>query len=117
MNQKIRVVQLTGAMDFGGLENVIGHLARGLNPDRFEVTVLCTRGIGQLGEKLRDEGLNVQLMGEYKRSRRFLAPLDLRKSFHRLKPDVVHSHGEPPLAAAGPLGYLGLMPFWAHSFH
>jgi glycosyltransferase involved in cell wall biosynthesis len=117
MNQKIRVVQLTGAMDFGGLENVIGHLARGLNPDRFEVTVLCTRGIGQLGEKLRDEGVNVQLMGEYKRSRRFLAPVDLRKSFHRLKPDVVHSHGEPPLAAAGPLGYLGLMPFWAHSFH
>jgi glycosyltransferase involved in cell wall biosynthesis len=116
-NRKMKVVQLTGALDFGGLEVVIGHLARGLDPARFDVTVLCTRGIGTLGEKLRDEGVRVQLMGEYKRSRRFLAPLDLRRALGKLAPDVVHSHGEPPLAAAGPLGYLGLMPFWAHSFH
>jgi len=117
MSGKIKVVQLTGAMDFGGLENVIGHLARGLDPKRFDVTVLCTRGIGTLGEKLREEGMNVRLMGEYKRNRRFLAPLDLKRVFKEIQPDVVHSHGEPPLAAAGPLGYLGQMPFWAHSFH
>ena len=56
-------------------------------------------------------------MSEYKRSRRHLAPLDLYRALRRLRPDIVHSHGEPPLAAAGPIGYLGLMPFWAHSFH
>ena len=40
--RRIKVVQLTGAMDFGGLENVIGHLARGLDPARFEVRC-CAR--------------------------------------------------------------------------
>ena len=115
--RRIKVVQLTGAMDFGGLENVIGHLARGLDPARFDVSVVCTRGIGTLGEKLRAEGANVVLMSEYKRRRRHLAPLDLYRTLRRLRPDIVHSHGEPPLAAAGPVGYLGLMPFWAHSFH
>src|SRR5262245_14525200 len=104
-------------MDFGGLENVIGHLAQGLDATRFEVTVVCTRGVGTLGEKIRREGTRVLLTGEYKRSRRFLAPLDLRRTLKMLRPDIVHSHGEPPLASAGPLGYLGLMPFWAHSFH
>jgi glycosyltransferase involved in cell wall biosynthesis len=113
----IKVVQLTGALDFGGLENVIGHLARGLDPSRFDVTVVCTRGIGTLGEKLRSEGTDVVLMSEYKRSRRHLAPIDLYRTLRRLRPDIVHSHGEPPLAAAGPIGYLGLMPYWAHSFH
>jgi glycosyltransferase involved in cell wall biosynthesis len=113
----INVVQLTGAMDFGGLENVIGHLARGLDPARFKVTVLCTRGIGTLGEKLRADGTDVVLMSEYKRSRRHLAPFDLYRALRGLRPDIVHSHGEPPLAAAGPIGYLGLMPFWVHSFH
>jgi glycosyltransferase involved in cell wall biosynthesis len=117
LTRPIRVVQLTGAMDFGGLENVIGHLARGLDPARFEVNVVCTRGIGTLGEQLRSEGANVLLMSEYKRSRRHLAPFDLLKTLRQLKPDIVHSHGEPPLAAAGPLGYLGLMPYWVHSFH
>ncbi len=115
--RRIKVVQLTGAMDFGGLENVIGHLARGLDPARFDVSVVCTRGIGTLGEKLRSEGSDVVLMSEYKRSRRHLAPLDLYRALRRLRPDIVHSHGEPPLAAAGPIGYFGLMPFWAHSFH
>jgi glycosyltransferase involved in cell wall biosynthesis len=115
--RRIRVVQLTGAMDLGGLENVIGHLARGLDPKRFDVTVVCTRGIGALGERLREEGVRVLLTGEYKRSRRFMAPLDLKRTLRALRPDVVHSHGEPPLVSAGPLGFFGLMPFWAHSFH
>lgn len=115
--QRIRVAQITGAMDFGGAENVIAHLATGLDPHRYAVTIVCTRGIGTLGERLKEQGVNVVLTRPYVRSRRHLGPLDLYRTLREIDAQVVHTHGEPPLSAAGPLGYLRLLPYWVHSFH
>jgi glycosyltransferase involved in cell wall biosynthesis len=116
-SNRIRVLQVIGALHYGGAEKVIAHLATGIDSDRFEVSVCCTRGIGALGEKLRDEGVPVILSQQYTASRRYLAPYHLHRVIKRVAPHVVHTHGEVGLAVTAPLKYLGLLPTWVHTFH
>jgi len=112
-----RILQISGAMYFGGAERVIAHLASGLDKSRFEVAVCCTRGIGPLGEQLREQGIEVTLVQAPSRWARRFDPLYMQRFIRQFRPDVIHTHGLPALSAVGPLSYLGLLPPWVHTFH
>lgn len=118
-SRRTRVLEVTGAMFFGGAERVIAHLCSELDKSRFEPIVCCTRGIGPLGEQLRTQGIEVLLVRASPPARwaRRLDPAYLYDLIKRYRPDVVHTHGLPALSAVGPLSYFGVLPYWVHTFH
>jgi glycosyltransferase involved in cell wall biosynthesis len=114
---KIRVLQVIGSAHIGGAEKVVVDLVRRLDPARFEVALCCTRGLGVRADELKADGVEVMLAAPGSRILRHLTPLALRSRIARWRADVVHTHGTPGLLHTGPLGALGLLPPWIHTFH
>jgi glycosyltransferase involved in cell wall biosynthesis len=117
MSTKINVLLVIGSLHYGGAERVVANLAKGLNRDRFDVRIVCTRAIGKVGEELQSQGLSVALTGSNTRWSRRLAPLNLLSALREDRPDIIHTHGVVALSAAGPLSYVGTLPPWIHTFH
>ena len=114
---KLRVLQVIGSMHIGGAESVVAHLIRGLDRDRFEVAVCCTNQLGVVAEGLKADGHTVMLAESASGLRRYLKPMFLFRVIREWSPHVVHSHGTTAVLHAGPLGFVGALPAWAHSFH
>ena len=117
MTAKVRVLQVIGSMHLGGAENVVVNIARGLDRERFDLAVCCTRELGVLASRLSDQGVEVRLVGPQRRALRHLTPLRLQRLIWQWRPDVVHTHGVPAMLHTGPLSLLGTLPPWVHTFH
>ena len=113
---RVRVLQVSGALYFGGAEKVIAALAHEVDRTRFEMEVCCTHVLGPLADAIAADGVPVTLAKNTRRSS-YLRPLDVREVIARFKPHVVHTHGLPALSNIGPLAMLGYVPFWVHTFH
>ena len=112
----MRVLQVSGALYFGGAEKVIAALAREVDRSRFEMEVCCTHALGPLADVICADGVPVTLAKNERRPS-YLRPLDVREVIARFRPQVVHTHGLPALSNVGPLAMLGYVPFWVHTFH
>ena len=113
----IRVLQVASGLHYGGAEHVIARLVTGLDRQRFEVSVYCTKSTGAIAEQLRSQGVRVTVGRARTRLQKYLASVGLRREIRRTRPDVVHSHGLEALAATGPLAVARLVPRWMHTFH
>ena len=116
-NRRIRVLEVIGTMHIGGAEQVVTEIVRGLDRQRFDVALCCTRELGVLAESLTTEHFDVSLASPSSRRLRHFTPLYLLRQIRRFKPHVVHSHGTPSLLHAAPLATVGLLPPWVHTFH
>jgi glycosyltransferase involved in cell wall biosynthesis len=115
--RRLRVLQVIGSMHIGGAESVVAHLTRGLDRDRFEVAVCCTKQLGIVAEGLRDDGHTVLLAEGGGGLRKYLKPMFLHRVIGEWAPDVVHSHGTTAVLHAGPLALARALPPWVHTFH
>lgn len=115
--RRIRVLQIIGALYFGGAEKVLASLALGVDRSRFEMMVCCTRAFGPMSEAIEAAGIPLVLGGPQTRIQRYLGPLHLRKVIKRLQPDVIHTHALPGAVDVGPLAWLRQTPRWIHTFH
>jgi glycosyltransferase involved in cell wall biosynthesis len=116
-SRRIRVVQAIYSMHIGGAEHAVVNIARGLDRERFEVAVCCTREAGVLADQLRSEGVDVVLAAPPKGESKYKTPWTVWRALRGLRPDVVHTHSTPTLLHVGPLGALGLLPPTVHTFH
>ena len=114
---RIRVLQVIGALYYGGAEKVVTGLALGIDRQRFEMMVCVTRAFGPLAEAVRAAGVPLVLGGPQTRVQRYLGPLHLRKVIRELRPDVIHTHALPGLVDVGPLAWARQTPPWIHTFH
>ena len=115
--RRLRVLQIIGALYYGGAEKVVTGLALGIDRERFEMMVCCTRAFGPLAEAVRAAGIPLVLGGPQTRLQRYLGPLHLRKVIRQLRPDVIHTHALPGLVDVGPLAWTWQTPPWIHTFH
>ena len=119
----IRIMRVIARMNVGGPAWEVTVLARGLNEDRFEVSLLA----GEVDEgeadfiELRDPDLPVTKISSLGRSVRFgddfRAFLAVRRTIREFRPDIVHTH----TAKAGVVGRLAAIscgvPIRVHTFH
>jgi glycosyltransferase involved in cell wall biosynthesis len=110
-------MEIIGSLHVGGAENVVVNLARGIDRDRFDVGVCCTRELGVLADQLIAEGVEVRLVAPSRRRFRHLTPLTLMRHIWRWRPDVIHTHGTTAILHTGPLAQFGVLPEWIHTFH
>lgn len=92
-HRRIRVAHLIERMDVGGMERNVELILDKLPAERFEQWLCCMSEPGPMAEPLRRRGIRVEVLGVtyYYRPSHFMRMfLHLR----RLKPHVVHTHGE-----------------------
>jgi glycosyltransferase involved in cell wall biosynthesis len=91
--RKINLLILASGLGIGGAEVVIGHLARKLDRQRFNVTVGYLTFSGAISHELVRDGFEVVAVSPVREGRtNYLTSLDLLKLVRERNIDVVHSH-------------------------
>lgn len=115
---KLSVLQVVASMHLGGAERVVENLCRKLDPERFNVGVLCLKSLGLVGQSLVDDGYNVQLLklpkeggGKISRIRSVAAYVKAQEI------DCVHTHGHADLLTAAPALFMNSQVSLIHTFH
>jgi glycosyltransferase involved in cell wall biosynthesis len=88
---KIRVVFLVRSLGYGGMERQLLALARGMDPLRFDVTIVCFYGGGALLPEFERAGLTVEILGKGGRWDIVTFLSRLIKTIQRFEPDIVHA--------------------------
>jgi len=93
----MKIVHAVYSLEMGGAEVLVGQLCRSQRAAGHDVTVLAYSKLGIIGEALRDEGFDIQVLGE---AHPLVTMQRYFRRFLRLKPDVVHCHNVAPTIQA-----------------
>ena len=85
-----RILQVVNNLNYGGMERVVGEIARRIDPSRFESHVLALGYIGHFGEDL--DGFATVHVANPMRRWSMLYPDVLAEQLSRIAPDVIHMH-------------------------
>jgi len=90
---RIRVVHIIPSLVIGGMEQVVKTLALGINPERFDVSVICILEKGVLAEALKEKGIEVHVIDEKRyKILSHLYPRYLARAIKEYRPHIIHSH-------------------------
>ncbi len=89
----LKVLFVTGALSFGGLERVVINLCQRLNPAYYKPIVVCLKSRGELADELEDQGIKVISLNANKhRLLKYFTWLQLAKIIRSERPHIIHSH-------------------------
>jgi glycosyltransferase involved in cell wall biosynthesis len=103
--KKVRLMQITHDLAIGGLQQVIVNICRTIDRDRFDVSVLCLRHLGEFVPAVQKLGIEVMLLPQKHNGVDYLSFLKVAKLLRERRIDVVHTHNTQPLID-GTLGAL-----------
>lgn len=96
---------ITHDLAIGGLQQVIVNLCRTIDRERFDVSVLCLRHLGEFVPVVEELGIEVVLLPQKQSGVDYLSFLKVAKLLREKKIDVIHTHNTQPLID-GTLGAL-----------
>ncbi|MBI1852941.1 MAG: glycosyltransferase [Planctomycetes bacterium] len=91
MNRAIRVLELLPTLRVNGLSIVVGILARGLDPNRFEVEIACFDELGPLTAALERDGFRVHFF-QRRPGKDLKLAWKIARLLRRGRFDCVHAH-------------------------
>jgi glycosyltransferase involved in cell wall biosynthesis len=95
---RIRVLQVTNSLNFGGLERLVVDLCRHMDHERFEPAIACLAREGSLADEARAAGIRVHLLrGPATRLGAYTAFRRLQALARAERIDVLHTHNSGPL--------------------
>jgi sugar transferase (PEP-CTERM/EpsH1 system associated) len=109
-------MQVTHDLGIGGLPRVVVTLARTIDRERFDVSVLCMNTAGELARDLEEEGVPV-LTVPSPRHPDYLAALRVFRILRRSRIDVLHTHNTQPFLEAGFASLLAGVRTLVHTDH
>jgi glycosyltransferase involved in cell wall biosynthesis len=99
LKRRLRLFYLIGTLDIGGAEGQLVQLVKGLNRERFSVTVCClSSATGPYADEIRRCGIDVHEIGirslrTFRYPHRVLGQLfRLARLIERERPDIVHGY-------------------------
>lgn len=98
-------MQITHDLAIGGLQQVIVTLCKTIDREKFDISVLCLRDLGELVPEVTKLGIDVMLLPQKKDRTDYLSFLKVSKILRKNKIDVIHTHNTQPLID-GTLGAL-----------
>jgi glycosyltransferase involved in cell wall biosynthesis len=106
--RRLKVLHLLATMPVGGAEDLVAAIVRGLDPQRFAVSVATIGPPGPVGQELRARGYEVVSLGlDIKRTSTWRVAGVVRRLLKAGRPDILHTHLYHP-NLYGRLGSLGL---------
>ena len=106
--RRLKVLHLLATMPVGGAEDLVAAIVRGLDPNRFAVSVATLGPPGPVGQELRGQGYEVVSLGlDIKRTSTWQVVGSVRRLLKAGRPDILHTHLYHP-NLYGRLGSLGL---------
>jgi glycosyltransferase involved in cell wall biosynthesis len=115
---RIKVLFITGALAFGGLERVIVNLCRNLDKRRFKASVVCIKSRGELAGELEAENIKViSLDANRSRLIKQISWFQLAKILRMERPDIIHSHNTAAFLDAVPAYCLSPCRALIHTDH
>lgn len=99
MDSKIRILQVTNSLNFGGLERLVVDLCLNMDSTRFEPSVACLRRKGNLAPELEAANIPVVALNEgLQPLKRYITFYELGRLIKTRQIHVVHTHNTGPLA-------------------
>ncbi len=95
--KKIRLMQITHDLAIGGLQKVVVNLCRTIDRQRFDVSVLCLRSLGEFVPEIEKMGIEVILLPQKRDGVDYLSFLKVAKILRDRKINVIHTHNTQPL--------------------
>lgn len=89
-NSKIRLIYITTGLNTGGAEIVLYHLIQNL-PSYYQIHVISLSSIGEIGERIRNLGINVEALNINSSIPNPLSILKLYRLLKAIKPDIVNT--------------------------
>jgi glycosyltransferase involved in cell wall biosynthesis len=114
---RTRVVHIVPSLVIGGMEQVVKTLCLGLDPEKFEVSVICIIEKGVLAEDLEKRGIGVNLtQGKRYKVLSHFYPSYLENAIKGFSPQIIHSHSGIWYASANASRMAGV-PIMLHTEH
>lgn len=92
----LNVLHLSDSLAFGGLERLVFNFATKLDPRKYQVSACCLHQDGVFGEKIRQNGKHVHVIGKKPGLQPGLL-LTLYNLFRHNSIDILHTHNFSPL--------------------
>lgn len=96
MKKKIRLMQITHDLAIGGLQKVVVNACRTIDRDRFDVSVLCLRRLGEFVPEIEKLGIKVIHLPQKENGTDYFSFLKVAKILRDEKVDVIHTHNTQP---------------------
>lgn len=88
--RKIRVAHCIETVHLGGVEQKRLSIATGLDPERYEQMLICTKALGVIPDQLRAAGCPVNEIGTFRSRIDWRAIRRARGLMRAFRPDIVH---------------------------
>ena len=95
--KKLKVMQITHDLDFGGLQQVIINICKSIDRNRFDMSILCLRGLGSFLSEAQNFGIKVIFISPKNGNIDYFSFIKVANIFRREKPNVIHTHNTQPL--------------------
>ncbi len=96
MSKPIRLMQITHDLAIGGLQQVVVSICRSIDRDKFDVSVLCLRSLGEFIPEIEDLGIKVHYLPQKESGTDYLSFLNVARILRQEKIDVIHTHNTQP---------------------
>lgn len=94
--RKINLMYITHDLAIGGLQQVVVSLCRTIDRDRFNVSVLCLRSLGEFVQDVEAMGIKVILLEKKKGKTDYFPFFRVAKILRQESIDIIHTHNTQP---------------------
>jgi glycosyltransferase involved in cell wall biosynthesis len=115
--RRLRVAHVYAHLEVGGIERSIVDLLPRLDPDRFDVRMICTRRRGRMVSELEGAGVPVELCRCTSRLPLAWTARSLARALRESRVDLVHAHAETAAHQATEAARLAGVPMVVATFH
>lgn len=103
-SKKIKLMQITHDLAIGGLQQVVVNICRSIDREKFDVSVLCLRALGEFAPEVEKLGIKVFSLPQ-KKGTDYFSFLKVAKILRQEKIEIIHTHNTQPFID-GTLGAL-----------
>lgn len=89
-------MQITHDLAIGGLQQVVVNICRSINRDKFDVSVLCLRALGEFVSEVERLGIKVHFLPQKENGTDYVSFLKVAKILRQEKIEVIHTHNTQP---------------------
>ncbi|HEX8948357.1 MAG TPA: glycosyltransferase family 4 protein [Dissulfurispiraceae bacterium] len=96
LGRKVKLMQITHDLRIGGLQQVVVNICRAIDRERFDISVLCLRSLGEFVPEVEETGSKVIYLPQTLNGTDYLSFLKVARILKQEKVDVIHTHNTQP---------------------